>query len=335
MSEAYLGTLARVDPLYDYLARDVMPSAEMDVKDPVFHVCRLAASNMVYRYREERSDLSVIGKFYGPGEPCKARRLTAEFDNLRKARALGLSRPPNYVVRPLGRDRSMGLGVLEEYVPGKDLDHYIKKAVYEGRHERLKERLGELAGFLAAMHKKTGPGRALDLKPSGDYFDKLLGNLMKKRLLDEDGVKRFRRLKRLWCERDYMSRDQEVVIHGDATPTNFIFPDADGVVAIDLERMKKGDRVFDVGMVCGELKHAFMWRMGDRYASEPHISHFLREYARETGVSGVYWSVARRNPFYMAVTELRIARNNWLDKDHRLRLIREAFRCLTWGLEIR
>jgi len=335
MSEAYLGTLQRVDPLYDYLARDVMPRVDMEVKDPVFHVCRIAASNMVYKYREERSNLSVIGKFYRSQEPYKARRLISEFDNLRKARALGLATLPNYIVKPLGQEKSMGLGLLEEYVPGKDLDHYIRKAVYDGRHGRLKERLGDLAGFLAMMHKKAGLGKGLDLKPSGEYFEKVLNTLRKKRLLDDDGVKHFRRLKERWCGRDFMHQDQAVVIHGDATPTNFIFPEEKGIVAIDLERMKPGDRVYDVGMVCGELKHAFMWRMGDRFASEPHISHFLKEYSRHYGDDRFYWSVVRRNPFYMAVTELRIARNSWLDREHRMRLIREAERCLTWGLDLK
>jgi len=89
-------------------------------------------------------------------------------------------------------------------------------------------------------------------------------------------------------------------------------------------------------MICGELKHAFLWRSGDWDASEPHIGHFLKEYARRFGGSDkVYWSIARRNPFYMAVTELRIARNSWLDYGHRVRLVNEAERCLSWGLRLR
>ena len=42
-------------------------------------------------------------------------------------------------------------------------------------------------------------------------------------------------------------------------PTNFIFTERGDVVAIDLERMKNADAVFDIGMVCG-IKHAFFWR---------------------------------------------------------------------------
>lgn len=336
MSASYLGTLAYKDPLYDYLATDVMPSVDIDVKDPVFHVSQLSGSNLVYKYTEERSDVSVIGKFYAFDRPDKARRLMAEFENLKNARELGLSTLPNYVVRPLGQRKNMGLGLIEEYVQGKDLDHYIRRAVYEGREGRLMHRLGELAAFLAEMHRKAGFTKPLDIKPSLGYFEKMIGNLRKGRMLDDGAVKRFRKLAGVWAGKDYMSQDQEVIIHGDATPTNFLFPRQDGVVAIDLERMKKGDRMFDVGMVCGELKHAFMWRTGDRFASEPFIGHFLKQYAKATGLGDrMYWSVVRRNPFYMAVTELRIARNSWLDHGHRLRLIREADRCLSWGLGVK
>jgi len=336
VAEAYLGTLQRHDPLYEYLAEDILPKVEREVKDPVFHVCRLTGSNIVYKYREERTDFSMIGKFYVPEKPHKARNLEAEFKNLHKARALGFKHLPNYVVKPLGQDSRTGLGLLEEYVEGKDLDHYVKRAVYEGRHGKLKERLTDLATFLAELHKKAGLSRGLDLRPSSGYFVKVLNKLKRCCLMDDKEAGAFMRLKDKWLDREYMHMDQEVIIHGDATPTNFIFPREQGLVAIDLERMKRGDRMFDVGMVCGELKHAFIWRAGDHYASEPHIGHFLHEYAKRFGHSEkLYWSIVLRNPFYMAMTELRIARNSWLDKGHRMRLIKEAERCLTWGLKLR
>lgn len=41
------------------------------------------------------------------------------------------------------------------------------------------------------------------------------------------------------------------------------------VAAIDLVRMKCGDRMFDVGGVAGELIHAFMPTVGDRNTAEP------------------------------------------------------------------
>ena len=330
-----MGTLETADPLYGYFVKDVMPMVELEVREPVFHVSRLGGSNMVYRYDEERSRVSLIGKFYGLCEQFKGRRLMNELDNLKSARSLGLTELPNCVVRPLGSDRSIGLGLVEEYVEGKDLDHYIRRAAWEGRRGKLMGRLSSLAFFLAELHKRTAAAKRVELAGPGAYFDKLLGKLRRKGLVD-DGLHRvFGKLKEAWYERGCMRRDVEVTIHGDATPTNFIFPDADGVIAIDLERMKRGDRMFDVGMVCGELKHAFIWRTGNKYESEPYIGHFLSEYAGHfAGDPALCRSIARRNPFFMAMTELRIARNNWLDRAHRARLVDEARQCLAWGLRL-
>lgn len=335
MSGAYVGKLEYADPLYGYLAEDVLPRLENDVKDPIFHVCRMNGTNLVYSYTEERTGLAMIGKFFTPLKPYKADRLDMEFENLNMMRAIGLTVPPNSVVAPIGRDKRTGLGLLLEFVPGKDLDYYVRKAVYDGRGERLMERLGELAGFLAELHRRTRGGSMVDMDPHSAYFNKVLDKLQKQGLVDGRAESRLRRLKDKWLRRGIMAKDHQVVLHGDATPTNFIFPEGAGVVAIDLERMKNGDRMFDVGMVCGELKHAFMWLKDDRFASEPYIGHFLREYSSRSGHGeGFFRAVTARNPFYMAITELRVARNSWLDRGHRTRLIAEAERCLRNGLQI-
>ena len=64
-----------------------------------------------------------------------------EYDNLEKIRSYGFDTLPNYVVRPLGREERIGLAVLEEFIQGRDLDHYLKKAIYEGDTFSLKKRL--------------------------------------------------------------------------------------------------------------------------------------------------------------------------------------------------
>jgi aminoglycoside phosphotransferase (APT) family kinase protein len=334
MSSAYLGTLERADPLYSYMVKDVMPKVKLEVKNPTFHVSRLYGSNLVYRYQERASRVSLIGKFYTPAD-MKGPKLIGEYHNLRKARALGLEGLPNRVVRPLASEKSLGLGLMEEYVEGRDLDHYIRRAAYEGRHDRLKTRLSDLAFFLSEFHKRTESDLPVSPQRPSDYFDRIIMKLAKKGLVDEHLKKIFIKLKEAWMERDYMGEDRRVLVHGDATPTNFIFPEGQGCIAIDLERMRPGDRMMDVGMVCGELKHSFLWRTGNKYASERHIGHFLREYAgRFKHREKVYNSIMLRNPFYMALTELRIARNSWLDREHRRKLVAEARECLSWGLKL-
>jgi hypothetical protein len=107
------------------------------------------------------------------------------------------------------------------------------------------------------------------------------------------------------------------------------------LVALDLERVKSSDRVWDLGMVCGEIKHAFLWRRRDRSGAEPFIRHFLRGYASfSPEPEKMFNRICRIIPFVMAVTELRIARNTYLDRPYRRILIGEAKECLLGGLKI-
>ena len=112
--------------------------------------------------------------------------------------------------------------------------------------------------------------------------------------------------------------DRQVLVHGDATPTNFLFPDHGGrggpphgrAVALDLERLRPADRLWDLSWVAGELKHAWAWRTGHAAAAEAAIGHFFRLIWRSQPDNP---DLAERlyllNPFYMALAELRIARN--------------------------
>lgn len=93
--------------------------------------------------------------------------------------------------------------------------------------------------------------------------------------------------------------------------------------------MQYSDRVYDIGMLTAELKHHFAWRILQAYAAEPFIGHFLKSYCESfVDNESAFKSVAFRNRFYMALGELRIARNDWLAWEHRKRLADEALRCL-------
>ena len=126
-----------------------------------------------------------------------------------------------------------------------------------------------------------------------------------------------------------MWQDQQVWLHGDATPANFLFGDGMDVAAIDLERMKRGDRMFDVGRVAGELQHAFMRDTGDRHRADPFIGHFLWEYSCHfPDRQRTFESIKARVPYYMALNLLRIARNDYIDRDYGGRLVSQAKRLL-------
>lgn len=335
----YLGVLDRGDPLYDVLAVRIYP----ELRAPVFHVERLSHHRLVYRYREAQTNRAVVGKFFDRAErdEDKVTRIKGEYRNLIRLRYLGLNGHPHSVVKPLCREERIGLALAEEYVGGRDLDHYLQRAAWHDAPAALGRVLDHLADFLHRLHSRSaaGPNGAsarstARLDDAGEYFARIVAKLEQQRLLEPHEVLAYARLRDRWLARSRMQA-AAVTVHGDATPTNFLFPTAEDVVAIDLERMKPADQAYDLGMVCGELKHAFLWRTGRRDLSEPFIGRFLRRYAgRYSEPDEAFQAITHRTPFYMALTELRIARNTWLDWVYRRRLVREASACLTWGLRL-
>ena len=97
------------------------------------------------------------------------------------------------------------------------------------------------------------------------------------------------------------------------------------VAAIDLERMKRGDRMSDAGRVAGGLQHAFMRDAGHRHRAEAFIRHFFWEYSRHfPDRQRTFASVTARAPYYMALNLLLIARNGCIDGDYGGRLAARA-----------
>lgn len=332
MNNPYLGRLDYADPLYEILFSQVCP----DVKGPLFHVNKMA-SGRVYKYTEEKSRIAIIGKFFRLDDTRRNRivRIKSEYDNLKTIRAYGFDIYPNYVVRPISRDENIGLALIEEFIQGKDLDYYLKKAIFGGDGGVLKEKLSQLASFLFALHEKTGQKTAVNLDLVSAYFMKVLKRLHTQTVISDDDSRTLLGLMEKWLDRTLIQNAKDVILHGDATPTNFLFTKNGGVVAIDLERMKNGDKAFDVGMVCGELKHAFLWRTGNPFNAEQFIKYFLKKYAMHSSDDkNAFRRITLRTPFYMALTELRIARNSYLDWNYRKRLVYEAMECLRWGLKL-
>jgi aminoglycoside phosphotransferase (APT) family kinase protein len=295
------------------------------------------SSLRVYKYTEEKTGLTVIGKFFNRNDPRqeKISRIKGEYDNLRKIRAYGFDTSPNYVVRPIIREERIGLALLEEFIHGKDLDYYLKKAIYEGDAASLKENLSRLATFLYALHKKTDLKKNVDLDSVNFYFRKILNKLCQQEIVSSPDKKVYLKLMDRWLNKASLQKAKDVIVHGDATPTNFMFTKTYNAVAIDLERMKNADAGFDIGMICGEIKHAFLWRTGNPYQAEPFIRHFFESYSSHFLDSRkAFIEITLRNPFYMAMTELRIARNGYLDLHYRKGLVHEALKCLKWGLKL-
>jgi len=75
--------------------------------------------------------------------------------------------------------------------------------------------------------------------------------------------------------------------------------------------------------------HFFLQSTGNKYAAEPFIGHFLWEYSCHfPDRDQTFRSTTARVPFYMGITLLRIARNEWFSPEYRRQLINEAKQCL-------
>lgn len=321
------------DPLHGHLTSHVLPQLGLDVPHPAFAVSRLGGQCGVYRYQEHNSHALVVGKFYGDrhgvAETVRERLLDLEFSHLSVARAAGLSGFPHQVVQPLSKSKRINCVLVEKFVRGHDLDYYIAKAAYEGQHHRLFRKLTKLAHFLCELHNHTARTGPVSLRHVAARSRHLRHRLRGYGLLHAETDRVLRHYLARWQQSGELEDGLPVLVHGDVTPTNFFFHPEDGVTAIDLERMHAADRVYDVGMLCAELKHHFALRINDAAAAEPFIGHFLWSYCEKLSDSErVFRHIAGRNPFYMALGELRIARNEWLPWGHREWLVAESCRCL-------
>ncbi|GAC1643117.1 MAG: phosphotransferase [Ktedonobacteraceae bacterium] len=331
MSKQYVGHLPAHDPLHHYLQYDILPQLGLAHQPTKFRVFRMGGSNEVYLYEEKHSQVQIVGKFFARSTqsgfrlPEKDQRMEQEFHNLHMMRGYGLVGYPHDVVRPLGYNGWLNSLLVEEYRGGQSLSSVITDAIVARQPERLYGKLTALAYFLATFHNRTANGYGVDFHEDCTYLDRLVRKLSKKQLISWDEVNEFSWLRDRWREQPRMWEDQQVLVHGDATPSNFLFGHGLSVIGIDLERMKRADRVFDLGRIAGELQHFFLQITGNKYAAEPFIGHFLWEYACHfPDRQSAFTSISGRLPFQMGLTLLRIARNSWISKDYRHRLIEEA-----------
>jgi aminoglycoside phosphotransferase (APT) family kinase protein len=329
MKGTYLGHLSRQDPLHDYLTYDILRRIDVYAPDPEFRVFEMVASNAVYLYEERRTRACVVGKFFGPTfgwDRHRARtRAEREYGNLETLRGYGLVGCPHHVIRPLGLHPDLDCLLVQEYYQGEALSQAIHAAIHGNGRAHLFWRLKALGYFLATQHNRTANGAGVDFGEDCGYLDHLTRELQAQRRIDSHDTEEFRWLRDQWRAQSAMWQDQQVWLHGDATPANFLFGGGMDVAAIDLERMKRGDRVFDVGRIAGELLQAFLNATGDKSRAEPYIGHFLWEYACHfPDRDRAFRSITARVPYYMGLTLLRIARNDWVSASYGRTLIEQA-----------
>jgi aminoglycoside phosphotransferase len=328
-----MNRLAAADPLARALRNLV--GAETGFRPPAGEVCAepLPSSRKVLRFAFPAGDYAVVGKFFSayPPQNSSDLSLAREYGHYLQLPGLGLGNGDGLAPRLLGRWPEQSLGLLLEAVPGPDLDHLLLKACIHGEQASLCRGLEKLAHLLAFFHSRPVPALPVSPEPACAYLDKLTAQLLEAGLLTREDRLGLESERTAWEPRFQKFPDHQVLIHGDATPTNFLFPDG-RAVALDLERLGNSDRLWDLSWVAGELRHAWGWRTADFSGSEGAIRHFFRMYLAAIGPDP---ALTRRlfglNPFYMALAELRIARNLYLTREYRRELVAEARRCLAHG----
>ena len=323
----YVGHLSSHDPLHPYLVHDVLPQIGISKGAAHFRVFRMKDSK-VYLYEERHSCAQVVGKFFARHDNRSTdanQRMWQEFENLQQLRSYGLAGYPHHVVRPLGANSDLNNILVQEYAKGVPLSTFIHGAIHYGQRQQLFDKLTALAYFLAALHNRTADGQGVDFNQDCSYLNRLVRKLETQHILGAWDADELYWLRDRWREKPRMWEDNQVLVHGDATPSNLLFGRGLSVIAIDLERMKRADRVFDLGRIAGELQHYFLEGHGNKHAAEPFIGHFLWEYACHfPDRIRAFRSITARLPFQMALTLLRIARNSWVSRSHRGRLVEEA-----------
>ena len=319
----YKGHLPKNDPLYGYLCHDIMPQTGASGKDG-FRVFSSKSSHAVYIYEDRETKIRVVGKFFAADEPDferAKRKMYREYNNINEFRKyLGEN---HYIARALGCNESLGCLLVVEYCYGEPLDSFILKAIQQKEESTLFRKLTALANFLATIHNRSARPVMVDFHKICTYYDNVIRQVSP--ILHDGEADYFYHLRDEYINDPLMYQDQEVLVHGDATPANFFFGDDLYVISFDLERMHRSDRLFDTGRIAGELKHFFMAYTGNKYAAEPFIGHFLWEYACCFPVrERAFESITARLPFYMGKTLLRIARNDYLSHDYRRQLVEEA-----------
>ncbi len=327
VAKKYLGQLSSHDPLHLFLVHDVLPQIGVCNNGAEFRVFSMKDSK-VYLYEERHSSAQIVGKYFmneGHHTAIAMQRMRQEFDNLKLLRSYGLDGYPHHVVRPLGTNSWLNGVLVEEYARGDPLSAFVNEAIHQGRSQPLYEKLTALAYFLATLHNRTANGLGVDFHQDCDYLDRLVRKLQMKQVIGAWDADELSWLRDRWRQKSRMWEDNQVLVHGDATPSNLLFGRGLSVIAIDLERMKRADRVFDLGRIAGELQHSFLEATGNKHAADPFIGHFLWEYACHfPDRDRAFRSITGRLPFQMALTLLRIARNSWVSAPQRRRLVEEA-----------
>jgi thiamine kinase-like enzyme len=286
-----------------------------------WEVARL--SRAAYVYRDTATHWAAVAKFYIVKMGEKAERYAdREYSLTQQARESGLAEGPIRAVRPLAHWRGV---LFLEYVNGLTLEDII--TVRSSRPGTLASSLDRTARLLRTLHTHSlQSDLAPDFHPPVTYARKIVEELVRWGVLKSDPVTRDGLLCSIerWAARDTMAQFAPVLIHGDATTTNFIFPGNGGVVAVDWERLYAADPAADLGRLMAEVSHSIRQHGGSIAEVVHYVNHLTNAYCD----GGEAEALLERARFYRASSTMRIARNGWVSRLDRATLVADALALL-------
>lgn len=300
---------------------------DLPERPQLWEAARLARA--IHVYREKATRWSVLVKFHREKvyDPRWAElNATNEFERTRQARPY-LTDPGRRAPRTLARVRDV---LFLEHVDGLTLEDVV--AVRRTRPGMLLRALEDTVRLLAALHIN---GRTPDAEPDLGWevarAHSYVGDLSQAGVLKDNTVvaEALHRLVDRWAADRAMAEYIPSWIHGDATTSNFIVAQADGLVAIDWERMHVADPASDLGRLLAEVTHAVL-----RYGGNSDEAAEVDTFTRSAYVAALpeEWDVdvlLRRSQFHRASSTLRIARNGWLTRLERTSMVARAMALLS------
>lgn len=285
-------------------------------------------SSSVYLYKETSSEFKVIVKFFEPKTGADAiRHAEGELEKINQVRSAGMDAGHLRAIKALGAIRGV---LFLEYVAGLTLADVI--AVRRSQPGLLGASLNAAAHLLAKLHslRIEVENSSLQEKPIKEAL-KYTAELGKYGVIkDEPAIAAaIRRLISIWRSKPEMIQFTPTLCHGDATTTNFIFPNQGQVIAIDWERLKVSDPAADIGRLLAEINHTLdqHGESGLEIAALEDI--ILNTYIDRVALDSKLDEFKQRVHFHQASSTLRIARNGWISRSDRMALVTRAMALLS------
>lgn len=323
------GPISKYCRLYCHLTRYPVRQAMKLGYTPELSLTRLPGSHPVFllEARDEHRKY-VLKSFVHPGASTTRliRRLNREYECLQSLQRMQAGGKHSRCVRPICRD-TKALFFIEEAVCGKDVRHYAAAALQTGDNS-IYRKLDLLSGFLSDLHIRTRTGMTTGSRSVKHELIRHAKQSFYSGSIQLEALKETGDLVHRWCRARSIRKAGRSLVHGDVTVSNFLFRDGH-MYAIDLERSKAADPVYDLGMMAGELFNEAILYTGNPYLADPYIGYLYRSYASHfKDAETVYAGAVARNPLYMANSLFRMSRNNYYSSDHRKTLAYYAMECL-------